>query len=67
MFADEGKYVGEFKDGKQHGQGTYTHASGKKYVGEWKDGEFHGLFGLAAVLFPAEFSLSISARPFKSS
>jgi len=32
------KYVGEWKDGKRHGQGTYTLADGEKYVGEWKDG-----------------------------
>jgi hypothetical protein len=35
-------YVGEWKDGKLHGQGTYTFADGNKYVGEWKDGKFHG-------------------------
>ena len=34
-----GKYVGEFKDGKKHGQGTYTWSDGSKYVGEYKDGE----------------------------
>jgi len=38
---------GEFKDGKWHGQGTYTYGSkskwaGDKYVGEWKDGNKHG-------------------------
>jgi len=27
------KYVGEFKDGKKHGHGTYTFPDGKKYVG----------------------------------
>jgi len=36
------KYVGEFKDDKVHGQGTYTHASGAKYVGEYKDGKRYG-------------------------
>jgi len=36
------KYVGEYKDGKQHGQGTYTWVSGDKYVGEYKDGKQHG-------------------------
>ena len=34
-----GKYEGEFKDGKKHGQGTYIKTEGRKYVGEWKDGE----------------------------
>jgi len=39
---DGSKYVGEFKDGLEHGQGTLTWKSGGKYVGGWKDGEFHG-------------------------
>ena len=32
-------YVGEFKDGKEHGQGTNIWSNGNKYVGEWKDGK----------------------------
>ena len=32
------KYVGEFKDGGKHGQGTMTTSDGRKYVGEFKDG-----------------------------
>ena len=35
----EGKYN---KDGKYHGQGTYTTTTGDKYVGEFKDGKIHG-------------------------
>ena len=35
------QYIGEFKDGKQHGQGTYTW-SDQQYVGEWKDDDKHG-------------------------
>ena len=38
LLANGDKYVGEYKDGKQHGQGTYTYANGDKYVGEYKDG-----------------------------
>jgi hypothetical protein len=38
-FANGDKYVGEWKDDKQHGQGTYTFADGGKLVGEWKDGK----------------------------
>ncbi len=34
------KYVGEWKDGKKHGQGTHTWPSGKKYEGKWRDGKF---------------------------
>ena len=36
------KYIGEFKNGKRHGQGTLEDSIWKKYVGEWKDDEFHG-------------------------
>ncbi len=39
---DGAKYVGEFRDGKSNGQGTYTWSSGQIYVGEWKDGKQHG-------------------------
>jgi len=37
-------YMGEWKDGKKHGQGTFTYGKGKwegeKYVGESKNGLF---------------------------
>jgi S1-C subfamily serine protease len=41
------KYVGEFKDGKPHGQGTATisaphKSAGEKYVGEFRNGKYHG-------------------------
>ena len=35
-------YEGEYKDGKRHGQGTYTWSGGYKYEGEYKDGEIDG-------------------------
>ena len=38
----DGKYVGEFRDGKQTGKGTFTSAKGDKNVGEFKDGQPHG-------------------------
>ena len=31
--------MGEWENGKKHGQGTYTFISGNKYVGEYKDGK----------------------------
>ena len=40
--ADGDKYVGEFKDGKYHGQGTHIFPDGEKYVGEFKDGKYNG-------------------------
>ena len=41
IFPNGDKYVGEYKDGKRNGRGTFTYNDGK-YVGEWKDGEQHG-------------------------
>ena len=39
---NDGKYVGEWKKGKQHGQGTFTWFSGDRYEGEWRDGTENG-------------------------
>jgi hypothetical protein len=36
------RYVGEFKDDKFDGRGTFTFASGDKYVGEFKGGRRNG-------------------------
>ena len=40
------RYVGDWKDGKKHGQGTYTYGKGQgegdKYVGEFKGGFKNG-------------------------
>jgi hypothetical protein len=33
---------GEWLNGLQHGQGTYTYANGDKYVGNFKNGKSHG-------------------------
>jgi len=33
-----GYYIGEFKNKKEDGQGTYVWNSGDKYTGEWKNG-----------------------------
>ena len=38
---DGTKYVGEYKDGDMHGQGTYL-VGGDQYVGDFKDGNRHG-------------------------
>ena len=39
---EENEYIGEWKNAKYHGQGTFTTDSGNKYVGEWKDGRMEG-------------------------
>ena len=36
------KYVGEFKDYKPNGYGTFVWTNGDKYYGEWKSGKSHG-------------------------
>ena len=36
------KYVGEFKGGKKHGQGTYTLPDGEKLQGEWGEDMLNG-------------------------
>ena len=41
-YPDGAKYVGEYKDGKYHGKGTYTYFDEAKYIGEFKDGKMHG-------------------------
>ena len=39
-FSDGASYVGEFKDGKYHGKGTYTFANGKVLSGIFADGKY---------------------------
>src|SRR6516225_8483883 len=40
-FPDGRKYVGEYRDNKRNGKGTYTWPDGK-YVGEYRDGKENG-------------------------
>ena len=46
LISNGDKYVGEWKDNKMHGIGTYTwgegDSEGHKYFGEWKDGKRNG-------------------------
>lgn len=37
-----GYYIGEFKEYKRNGQGSYVWNNGDKYIGEWKNSEEHG-------------------------
>ena len=41
--SDGQKFVGEFRDDKKHGQGTFTAPNGAKYVGEYRDDKRNGL------------------------
>jgi len=41
-FSDGSSYVGEFRNGFQHGQGTWSDPRGTKYVGEYRDGKRNG-------------------------
>jgi hypothetical protein len=36
------KYVGQWKNGKLNGKGTFTWPNGRKYVGQWKNGKPNG-------------------------
>ena len=39
-FPDGDKYVGEFKDDKFHGQGTFTSPDGRRLVGYFRNNEY---------------------------
>jgi hypothetical protein len=39
---DKVRYIGQYKNGAIHGQGTFTYANGDKYVGNSKFGRYHG-------------------------
>ena len=38
-YPDGTKYVGEWKDAKRHGKGTFTYPDGSKDEGIWENGE----------------------------
>jgi hypothetical protein len=41
----QGKYVGEWKDGEKHGNGTHHYRNGDVYIGPWVKGKRHGTNG----------------------
>ena len=43
QYEDGGIYEGTFKDGKQHGTGSYRLPNGYVYEGEWVEGEIRGI------------------------
>jgi len=42
QWANGTQYIGEFKDGRQHGTGLLVMPSGSSYDGEWRAGKKHG-------------------------
>lgn len=40
MFTDGRRVEGEWKDGLQHGPGTFYYPTGKKVKGMWVEGKF---------------------------
>ena len=52
--ADKTKYIGQFKDGKFDGQGTYTYPDGTKYIGQFKDGKGTDKLGINIPSFKEE-------------
>ena len=38
-YPDGAKYIGEFKDDKYHGQGTFTFPDGRVEKGIWENGK----------------------------
>ncbi len=42
IYADKSKYEGQWKNGKQDGQGTLTYTDGEMYRGGFKNGLHHG-------------------------
>ena len=41
-YLDGSIYVGEWKDGSRHGNGTLTYEDGREYIGGWRIGLHHG-------------------------
>jgi len=59
-FKDGGKYVGEFRNGKFHGQG-YSISYNGKYVGEWRNSKRHG-HGIFTYTAPSKYNPKVFAR-----
>lgn len=41
-WTDGREYYGQFKDGKEDGEGTFRYANGNIYIGKFKDGKMEG-------------------------
>ena len=42
-YKDGGVYIGNYKDDRRHGQGTFTWKDGTKYIGQWTNGKMNGI------------------------
>lgn len=42
QYDDGGVYEGTFRNGRQHGQGSYELPGGYRYEGDWVEGEIQG-------------------------
>ena len=41
-WSDGREYYGQFRDGKEEGEGTFKYPNGNKYIGKFKDGKMDG-------------------------
>ena len=42
LISEHGFYLGQFKDGRFHGTGSFTFRGGDKYEGDFDSGLMHG-------------------------
>lgn len=58
FFQNMDQYVGEWRDGQFHGEGTYIFCAGRRYDGEFKNGEYHGrgrLTNVGQLIYEGDF------------
>ena len=36
-YSDNSKYIGDWRNGKKHGRGTFTYADGSTFVGRYEE------------------------------
>jgi len=42
VLVDDGRYEGDYRDGKRHGRGVYVFANGDKCEGDWRGNKLLG-------------------------
>lgn len=42
MYPDGSKYIGQWRNGKRHGCGTFVYANGGRFEGQWRDDKREG-------------------------